>query len=181
MSELSEEIEYINQNYKILDVVRDYGYDPLPAGPNRWRMLCPFHNDSAPSLILYEDTNGWFCFGCRAGSDVLEFVKRAEECDFRKAISLLTGDNPELGKALLKKRAERLLEKKIDPVDRVLRELNFSTSVFLRELLKAKPQEISWVDRKFYEIDQFLIEKPELEHSYTFFQGLMKEAANRSI
>jgi hypothetical protein len=80
----------------------------------------------------------------------------------------------------LKKRAEKLLEKKVDPIDKVLRELNFGTSVVLRELGKAKAQELPWIDQKFYEIDKFLQSKPALEIGNDFFRGLIAEAARRS-
>ncbi len=38
--------------------------------------LCPFHNDRRPSLKIYPDNGGWYCFVCGFGGDGVEFVRR---------------------------------------------------------------------------------------------------------
>jgi hypothetical protein len=39
--------------------------------------LCPLHSDKdTPSFKIYLSTNSFFCFGCRAGGDVIELVLR---------------------------------------------------------------------------------------------------------
>ena len=40
---------------------------------------CPFHKDEHPSLCVYPETRSFYCFGCNAGGDVIDFVRRAEE------------------------------------------------------------------------------------------------------
>jgi DNA primase len=37
------------------------------------KIVCPFHQESTPSLHVYED-GGWKCFGCGRFGDVLDFV-----------------------------------------------------------------------------------------------------------
>lgn len=41
----------------------------------RFVARCPFHNDQRPSLTFFSD-GGWFCFGCGAGGDSVDFVAR---------------------------------------------------------------------------------------------------------
>jgi DNA primase len=52
---------------------------------------CPFHRDTRPSLVVYPETRSFFCFGCRAGGDVIDFVRRAGGLGFREAVARLEG------------------------------------------------------------------------------------------
>lgn len=38
--------------------------------------LCPFHEDRHPSLKIYPEGGGWYCFVCGFGGDGVEFVRR---------------------------------------------------------------------------------------------------------
>ena len=40
--------------------------------------VCPFHEESEGSFTVYADTEKFWCFGCEAGGDVLDFVGRME-------------------------------------------------------------------------------------------------------
>ncbi len=50
--------------------------------------LCPFHQDKHPSLTIYPN-NSYFCFVCSAGGDVIDFVRRKENLNFKEAINYL--------------------------------------------------------------------------------------------
>lgn len=39
-----------------------------PVG-GRFRAMCPFHEDSKPSLIIYPNNNSFYCFGCNRGGN----------------------------------------------------------------------------------------------------------------
>ncbi len=52
---------------------------------------CPFHEDRDPSLVVYVQTQSYFCFGCNAGGDVIDFVGRLRGSAFKEtAASLMT-------------------------------------------------------------------------------------------
>lgn len=52
--------------------------------------LCPFHKEKGPSFVIYSKTNSWFCFGaCSRGGDIIEFIKRRDNCDFITAVKTL--------------------------------------------------------------------------------------------
>lgn len=44
------------------------------CGPNRWKGLCPLHNEKSPSFVVYEDTGKFRCYGCHAHGDVLDLL-----------------------------------------------------------------------------------------------------------
>src|SRR6266540_3998516 len=56
---------------------------------------CPFHRDARPSLVVYPEDASYFCFGCSAGGDVIDFISRLNEVGFREAISLLSAASVE--------------------------------------------------------------------------------------
>ena len=51
---------------------------------------CPFHNDRHPSLKLNEEY--FFCFGCGAKGDVINFVARLFDLSSYEAAQKLTAD-----------------------------------------------------------------------------------------
>ncbi len=48
---------------------------------------CPFHSERSPSFTVFDDH--FHCFGCSASGDVITFVMRAENLDYRDAIKKL--------------------------------------------------------------------------------------------
>ncbi len=53
--------------------------------------LCPFHEETEGSFTVYADTERWYCFGCGAGGDVLDFVQRRDGIGLPEALALLGG------------------------------------------------------------------------------------------
>ena len=51
--------------------------------------LCPFHNEKTPSFVVYPETQSFYCFGCGAGGDVINFTKRIHNIDYIEAIKML--------------------------------------------------------------------------------------------
>jgi DNA primase len=50
-------------------------------------VLCPFHDDHDPSLLLNTDEDLWFCFPCGAGGDGIALVMRVRGCGFTEAVA----------------------------------------------------------------------------------------------
>ena len=42
------------------------------------KIICPFHEDVNPSMIVNLDDGSWFCFGCNLSGDAIKFVKLME-------------------------------------------------------------------------------------------------------
>ena len=51
--------------------------------------VCPFHQEAEGSFTVYADTEKFYCFGCGAGGDVLDFVQRMESLTLPEAIRRL--------------------------------------------------------------------------------------------
>lgn len=83
-----EDYETIKSHLTMRQVAEYYGY---PADRKGW-CRCPFHNDGHPSMLLYPDGRGFYCFSCGAGGDVISFVARLENISNAKAAKMLADD-----------------------------------------------------------------------------------------
>lgn len=63
-----------------------------PAGKGRWKGLCPFHKERTPSFHVDEAKELYYCFGCKAGGDVFNFVQRIEGIEFQEALLRLAAE-----------------------------------------------------------------------------------------
>lgn len=50
---------------------------PMPA-PATFKIVCPFHRDANPSLLINLEKGNWYCFGCNKSGDAFQFVKEME-------------------------------------------------------------------------------------------------------
>jgi len=50
---------------------------------------CPFHEDREPSFVVFVETRTFHCFGCRAGGDVISFLRLAMHLSFFEALDSL--------------------------------------------------------------------------------------------
>ena len=73
----------------ILDTFLRLGYQPKKRGNNKFVIPCPLHNEKDPSLMIYEDKNSWFCFGCKKGGDNIRFIEELKDCSYGEAIDFL--------------------------------------------------------------------------------------------
>ncbi|MBA4179651.1 MAG: hypothetical protein C0506_03590 [Anaerolinea sp.] len=80
----------IRRDHPIADVAVASGLQLRPSG-GRFTGLCPFHGDSRPSFVVYPATRSYYCFGCGAGGDVIDFVARLNGVAFKEAVALLAG------------------------------------------------------------------------------------------
>ncbi len=87
------------------------------SGRNYWG-LCPFHGEKTASFSVDEEHQLFYCFGCKAGGDVIRFIMEIERCSFQEAVEMLAErahipmpemqDDPEY--ELRRSRRDRLLE-----------------------------------------------------------------------
>ena len=60
----------------------------VKKGQNYWG-CCPFHNEKTPSFSVSEDKGFYHCFGCGEHGDIISFVMKSENVDFKTAIKEL--------------------------------------------------------------------------------------------
>lgn len=80
-------IQELKLNSDIEAVVSSYVQ--LKRGGRHLMGLCPFHSEKSPSFTVYTDTQSFFCFGCGAGGDVINFIKRVENLEYIDAVKHL--------------------------------------------------------------------------------------------
>ena len=78
--------ETIKAAVPMREAAEHYGLRVLPNGT----ACCPFHEDHHPSLKLNEDY--FFCFGCGAHGDVIDFTARLWGLSAQEAVEKLRGD-----------------------------------------------------------------------------------------
>lgn len=57
-------------------------------GQNYWG-CCPFHNEKTPSFSVNEEKGFYHCFGCGEHGDIISFVMKSNNVDFKDAITEL--------------------------------------------------------------------------------------------
>ena len=62
---------------------------PLKRAGERWKGLCPFHQEKTPSFTVNPKQNIFYCFGCHAGGDAFEFLRRHDRLEFPEAVRIL--------------------------------------------------------------------------------------------
>jgi len=80
-------VAQVREAADILEVVGDHVR--LRRAGRRWQGLCPFHEERAPSFSVDPERGLYYCFGCHAGGDVIDFVKRLEHLEFPEVIERL--------------------------------------------------------------------------------------------
>ncbi len=80
-------VELIGQSVKLVRRGRDY------LG------LCPFHQEKTPSFHVKPDKQFFYCFGCKAAGNAIDFVIKRDRVEFKEAlITLAKAANIELPK-----------------------------------------------------------------------------------
>ena len=54
--------------------------------------LCPFHNEKTPSFTVSDDKGFYYCFGCGAKGDAIDFEMKLGGFDFRETVERLAGE-----------------------------------------------------------------------------------------
>jgi len=80
-------IEELKMRCPIEEVISSY-VTLKRAGSNH-NGLCPFHSEKTPSFTVFSATSSFYCFGCGAGGDVVSFIMRMENLDYREALEHL--------------------------------------------------------------------------------------------
>lgn len=59
------------------DEIERAGARLVRSGSGRMKCCCPLHDESTPSFMLYkgDEYDTFYCWGCKAGGDVIEFIK----------------------------------------------------------------------------------------------------------
>lgn len=87
--------EQIQQAKKvsIVDVLQWYGFSPLKRGAKWLTYPNPFRSEKTPSFMVCPATNTFRDFGTAESGDVIDLIKKFENCGFAEAVRKLTETN----------------------------------------------------------------------------------------
>ncbi len=80
-------LQELRNKAPIEDVISPYV--SLKRNGRLYRGLCPFHNEKTPSFTVFTDTQSFYCFGCGAGGDIINFISKIENIEYTEAVKLL--------------------------------------------------------------------------------------------
>lgn len=77
----------IREKIDIVDLIGEYV--PLVQKGRNYFGVCPFHNDTNPSMSVSREKQIYKCFSCGASGNIFTFVKDYEHVDMRDALEIL--------------------------------------------------------------------------------------------
>lgn len=88
--EFGEAIRAIKERVSLVDIARRY-VELRPNGA-RFAAPCPFHQETKPSFFVSPDKGLFYCFGCQASGDLIDFYARVNGLDFRETVAQLADE-----------------------------------------------------------------------------------------
>lgn len=153
LSDWQDAKEQVRQATDIVDLVGSYL--SLRRQGRNFVGLCPWHDDTKPSLQVNPDRQSFKCWPCDIGGDIFSFTMKIENLDFREALEMLAD------KAGITLAANRPKSPRESQFDR-------------RNLLQA----VAWAEKLFH---QCLLHSPEAEpaREYLRERGISEESIAR--
>ena len=80
----SEFLQDLKFKTDIVDIISRYVN--LSKRGSNYVGLCPFHSEKTASFTVYPKTQSFYCFGCGAGGDGVNFIRGIEHLDWNEAV-----------------------------------------------------------------------------------------------
>ena len=87
-TDYKDQINELKDSLRIEDVIGAYVHLEHKAG-GKCLGICPFHDDSHPSMSVHKGKQIFKCFSCDVGGDVFAFIQKREQCSFVDAVKIL--------------------------------------------------------------------------------------------
>ncbi len=123
--------ELLKEKINIVDYIGKY-VNLRKAGKN-YVGLCPFHAEKTPSFTVSESKQIFYCFGCHAGGDVIEFLTRYLKTDYMDVLQMLEKDT---GLKLFVR--DREYEKKLEELAKIYELNKRALNFFINNLYKTQ-------------------------------------------
>lgn len=151
------------------EVLLHFNFEVIDLG-GEFRVLCPFHNDTSPSLDANNEKGVFLCRACGASGSVLDFVKGYLSVGFAEAVGVMasikgiTGFEPkdQIDAAvkqyeLEEARAEKNKELRIGGL--TLDDFNIKISSICRDHLLDYPEDWEFVEKVYRRLDTWIDDK----------------------
>ncbi|MBD2812686.1 DNA primase, partial [Xenorhabdus sp. Vera] len=84
------ELQHLKTAVSLVAILEQQGRQLFKRGKDM-AVLCPFHEEKTPSMVITPSKNLYHCFGCNAGGSVLDWVMKTEGLSLRHAVERLRG------------------------------------------------------------------------------------------
>lgn len=78
----------VKARLSLLDIAKKY-MQLRHSGGGRWVAPCPFHSETKPSFSINESEGFFYCFGCQASGDLIDFYCRINGLEFKEGLAQL--------------------------------------------------------------------------------------------
>lgn len=120
--QINEPFEFKVGGEELAKVLTYYGYIP-DVSSSEYKIVCPFHKDVNPSMVVNLNIGTYFCFGCNSAGDAISFVKQM---------------NPKLNDLQVVMKFLKILK------SRKVRKLDFSNRIKKKKRPSKELYDISW-------------------------------------
>ncbi len=159
--------ERVKQAVDIVDVVGSH--IQLRRQGRNYVGLCPWHDDSRPSLQVNPERQSFKCWVCDIGGDVFSFVMKMEGVEFREALEMLA---ERAGIAVEKPRRQHAVHAEGEAASGP--QESAGGSYDKRTLMQA----MAWAEKQYH---QCLLQSPEADAARRYLQerGISEESIER--
>ena len=91
MGIVDDDIRRVREESDIIRLITQH--TQLKKVGRSWKGLCPFHNEKTPSFTVNQENGRYYCFGCQATGDSIEFLREIDSLDFVAAVEMLAAQN----------------------------------------------------------------------------------------
>ncbi len=85
---INEFINLVNLKVKLSDFISQFVN--LSERGNSYVGKCPFHNENTPSFNVNNEKGLFYCFGCKAGGNIITFTKKYKNFSFNEAVNYIS-------------------------------------------------------------------------------------------
>lgn len=83
------DIERLKSAIPLEELIERYGVELKRKGAGELFGLCPFHGETTPSFTVTPAKQMYYCMGCGAGGDHINFIQDLHQCEFKAAAEKL--------------------------------------------------------------------------------------------
>ena len=85
---INEFVNLVNLKVRLSDFISQF--INLSERGNSYVGKCPFHNENTPSFNVNNEKGLFYCFGCKAGGNIITFTKKYKNFTFNEAVNYIS-------------------------------------------------------------------------------------------
>ena len=124
---VSQFLSEVNNKIRLSDFIGQF-VDLIAKG-NSFVGKCPFHNENTPSFNVNNEKSFFYCFGCKAGGNILTFISKYKNLQFKESVNFISKYS---GVPFIFDQNER----KVSSDEKLISNLLNQSNIFFKELLK---------------------------------------------